>query len=118
LGEFPLFLVGTRGHRDDVADRTEKTDFDGKRIVAGEVIEVKIEKQNIRGIFHGKMQRIFQVCGNTNDVSGAFALKQVRDEFANGSTIVGNQNTNRRFWDGTHDRSPQLDLSRRWAARM
>jgi hypothetical protein len=59
-----------------------------------------------------------QLC-NTDNVNGGFALKQVRDELANRRTIVGNRNTNRRFWDGTHVGSPQLDLSRRQeAARM
>lgn len=90
LGELALFIVGTCRHRDDVADRTEKTDLDGKRIVADEVIEMKVEKQNVGRVFHGEMQRNFEVSGNTDNVSGALALKQVRDEFANGSTVVGN----------------------------
>ncbi len=94
LGELAFFLIGARGHGDDVTDGAEKSNFYRERIVTGEVVEIEIEQQDVRSVFDGEMQRVFQVRGNSDDVSGAFALKQMRDELANGRAVVGDQNAN------------------------
>ena len=92
LGELAFFFIGSRGHGDDVADATEESDFDGERIVADEVIEVKIEKQDVGCVFHGEMQRVFEVSRNADDVRRMLGLQQGGDEAAEGSTVVGDQN--------------------------
>lgn len=89
LGELAFFLIGARGHGDDVPDGAEKSDSYGERIATGEVVKMKIEQQNIRSVFDSEMQCVFQICSNSDDVSGALALKQMDDELANGSAVVG-----------------------------
>ena len=75
LGELAFFFVGSRRHRDHVADASEESNFDGQRVVTGEVIQMKIEEQNIWGVFHGEMYRLFQSSCNADNMNGAFDLK-------------------------------------------
>jgi hypothetical protein len=68
LSELAFFVVGSCRHRDHVADATIESNLHGERVVTGEVIQMQIEEQDIRGVFYGEMQCVFQVSCNTNDV--------------------------------------------------
>jgi len=89
LRELALFFVGARGHGDDVADATEKSNFDGKRIVAREIVEMKIQEQNVGLVLHGEMQSIFEISCNADDVSRRLDVQQGCDESAESSTVIG-----------------------------
>lgn len=89
LGELAFFFVGAHGHGDDVTDAAEEAEFHGDGIVTGEIIEMKIEKQNVGSVFDCEMQSVVEISRDGDDVSRAFGLQHSCDEATECGAVVG-----------------------------
>jgi hypothetical protein len=110
LRELAFLVIGPGGHGYDMADATEKTDLYAEWIVTGEVIEMKVEKQNIGSVCGSHAQRVFQCTCDPYEMNGSLVAEQLHDKFADGGAVVGDQNADRRFWELTHVRSPNRKI--------